>query len=118
MAASLAEVASVETTEAGQTAGRLAAVATLPEVAFPAEIPVTEAAVPIPMDQVVDGHKMMDTGTTEDPILAAVAALEAEGARVAPETQGDLTVREEMSRTRVTTADVGEVVPTPASRRS
>ena len=108
----------VETTEADQTAGRPVAAATLPEVAFPAEIPVTEAAVPIPMDQAVDGHKMMDTGTAEDPILAAVAALEAEGARVAPETQGDLTVREEMSRTEVMTVDVGEVVPTPASRRS
>ena len=108
----------VETTEADRTAGRPVVAATLPEVAFPAGIPVMEVAVTIPMDQVVDGHKMMDTGTTEDPILAAVAALEAEGARVAPETQGDLTVREEMSRTRVMTADVGEVVPTPASRRS
>ena len=117
MAASLAEEALVETTEAGQTAGRPVAAATLPEVAFPAEIPVTEAAVPILMDQVVDG-KMMDTGTTEDPILAAVAALEAEGAQVAPETQGDLTVREEISQMRVMTVDVGEVVPTPASRRS
>ena len=108
----------METTEAGQTAGRPVAAATLPEVAFPAEIPVTEVAVPIPMDQAVDSHKMMDTGTTEDPILAAVAALEAEGAQVAPETQGDLTVREEMSQMIVMTADAGEVVPTPASRRS
>ena len=108
----------METTEVDRTAGRPVAAVTLPEVAFPAEIPVTEAAVPIPMDQVVDGHQMVDTGTAEDPILAAVAAQEAEGARVAPETQGDLTVREEMSRTRVMTADVGEVVPTPASWRS
>ena len=114
MAASLAEVASVETTEAGQTAGRLAAVATLPEEAFQAGIPVTEVAVPILMDQVVDGHKMMDTGTTEGLILAAVVALEAEGAQVAPETQGDLTVREEIPQMRVMTVDVGEVVPTLA----
>ena len=117
MAASLAEVASVETTEAGQTAGLPVVAATLLEVAFPAGIPVLEVADTIPMDQVVDG-KMVDTGTTEDSILAAVAALEAEGAQVAPETQGDLTVREEMPRMIVMTADVGEVVPTPASRRS
>ena len=118
MAASLAEVASVETTEAGQTAGRPVAAATLLEVAFPAGIPVMEVAVTIPMDQAVGGHNMMETGTAEDPILAVVAAPEAEGAQVAPETRGDLTVREEMSRTRVMAADVGEVVPTPASRRS
>ena len=106
----------METTEADRTAGCPVAAATLPEVAFPAEIPVTEAAVPILMDQVVDG-KMMDTGTTEDPILAAVAALEAEGAQVAPETQGDLTVRE-MSRMKVMMADVGEVVAVTALWRS
>ena len=112
------EVALAEMTEADRTAGRPVGAVTLPEVVFQAVIPVTEVAVPIPMDQVVDGHKMMDTGTTEDPILAAVAALVAEGARVAPETQGDLTVREEMSRTRVMTADVGEAVATTASWRS
>ena len=117
MAASLAEEALVETTEAGQTAGRPVAAATLPEVAFPAGIPVMEVAVTIPMDQAVDGHKMMETGTAEDLILAAVAALEAEGARVAPETQGDLTVRE-MSRTKVMMAGVGEAVAVTALWRS
>ena len=116
MAASLAEVASVETTEAGQTAGRLAAVATLLEVAFLAGIPVMEV-VAIPMDQAVAGHQMMETGTAEDPIHAVVAAPEAEGARVAPETQGDLTVRE-MSRMKVMMADVGEVVAVTALWRS
>ena len=117
MAASLAEVASVETTEAGQTAGRPAAAATLLEVAFPAGIPVMEVAVAIPMDQAVAGHQMMETGTAEDPIHAVVAAPEAEGARVAPETQGDLTVRE-MSRMKVMMADVGEVVAVTALWRS
>ena len=118
MAAFLMEVALVETTEADRTAGRPVGAATLSEVVFQAVIPATEVAVPILMDQVADGHNMMDTGTAEDPILAAVAALEAEGAQVAPETQGDVTVREEMSQMRVMTADAGEVVPTPASRRS
>ena len=117
MAASLAEEALAETTEAGQTAGRPVAAATLPEVAFPAGIPVMEVAVTIPMDQAVDGHQMVDTGTAEDPILAAVAAPEAEGARVAPETQGDLTVRE-MARMTVMMADVGEAVAVTALWRS
>ena len=117
MAASLAEVASVETTEAGQTVGRLAAVVTLLEVAFPAGIPVTEVAVAIPMDQAVAGHQMTETGTAEDHIHAVVVAPEAEGARVAPETQGDLTVRE-MSRMTVMMAGVGEFVAVTALWRS
>ena len=112
------EVALAEMTEADRTAGRPVEAVTLPEVAFQAEIPVTEVAVPIPMDQVVDGHKMMDTGTTEDPVLAAVVVLEAEGAQVAPEAQGDLAVREEIPQMRVMTVDVEEVAPTLASRRS
>ena len=117
MAASLAEEALVETMEAGRTDGRQAVVVFLTEAAFPAGIPVMEVAVAIPTDQAVDGHKMMETGTAEDPILAVVAAPEAEGARVAPETQGDLTVRE-MSRTKATMADVGKAVAVTALWRS
>ena len=107
----------METTGAGQTAGLPVVAATLLEEAFLAGIPVMEAAVAVPMDQAVVGHQMMDTGTAEDPIHAVVAAPEAEGARVAPETQGDLTVRE-MSRMKVMMADVGEVVAVTALWRS
>ena len=104
-------------TEVGQTAGRLAAVVTLLEVAFPAGIPVTEVAVVILMDQAEDGHRMMEMETAEDHLHAVVVALGAEGALLAPETRGDLTVRE-MSRMEVTMADVGEVVAVTALRRS
>ena len=117
MAASLAEVASVETTEAGQTAGRLAAVAFLIEAAFLVGIPVTEVAVAILTDQAAAGHQMMETGTAEDNLHAVVAVPEVEGALLAPETQGDLTVRE-MARMTVTMADVGEVVAVTALWRS
>ena len=116
MAASLAAVASVEMTEADQTAGRLAAVVTPQEVAFPAGIPVM--AVAIPMDQTEDGHLVMEMDTVADGHThALVAALEAEGALLAPETQGDPTVRE-MSRMKVMMADVGEVVAVTALWRS
>ena len=62
---------------------------------------------------------MMDVGLTAgDPILAAVAALEAEGAQVAPETLGDLMVREEVTRMRVMTVGEEVAAPVPASRKS
>ena len=103
----------------GRTAGHQVAVVILQEAATPAGTPVMGVAVTTLMDQVVDGHQTMDVGLTAgDPTLAAVAALEAEGAQVALGTLGDLMVREGVTRTRVTTADVGEVALTPVSRRS
>ena len=74
----------METTEADRTAGRPVAAATLPEVAFPAGIPVTEVAVTIPMDQAAGGHRMADTETAEDPSLAAVVAQEVDGGSGGP----------------------------------
>ena len=108
------EVALAETTEADRTAGRPVGAATLSDVVFQAVIPATEVAIPILMDQVADGHQMMDAGATEDPVLAAVVVPE-----VAPKAQGALTAREkEIPRMRVMTVDVEEVAPTPPSRRS
>ena len=113
MAAFLMEVALVETTEADRTAGRPVGAATLPEVVFQVVIPVMEMAIPVLMDQVVEGHQMMGAGATEDPVRAAVVVPE-----VAPEAQGALTARgTEIPRMRVMMVDVEEVVPTPQSRR-
>ena len=108
------EVALVETTEVDRTAGRPVVAATLPEVAFQVVIPVTEMAIPILMDQVVEGHQTTGAGATEDPVRTAVVVPE-----VAPKAQGALTAREkEIPQMRVMTVDVEEVVPTLASRRS
>ena len=108
------EVALAEMTEADRTAGRPVGAATLPEAVFQVVIPVTEVAIPILTDQVVEGHQMMGAGATEDPVRAAVVVPE-----VAPEAQGALTAREkEIPRMRVMMADVEEVAPTPPSRRS
>ena len=107
---------SVEMTEVDRIAGRRAVVDTLEEVDFLAGIPVMVVA--IPMDQTEDGHPVMEMDTVaDDHTHGLVAAPEAEGALLAPETRGDPTVRE-MSRMKVTMADVGEVVAVTASMSS
>ena len=107
-------VTSAEMTGADQTVGRRAGAASRPEVVSLAVILVTEVAVPILMDQVADGHQMMDAGATEDPVLAAVVVPE-----VALKAQGDLTAREkEVIPMRVTTVDGEAAASKPTSQRS
>ena len=114
------EVTLAEMMEADQTAGRLVGAASRPEVVFRAVLPVAEVAVPVLMDRAADGHTMVEMGTTEDPVLAAVVVPEAEGAQVAPEAQGDLAAREEEEAPlmRVMTMDGEVAASAPTSRRS
>ena len=114
------EVTLAEMMEADQTAGRLVEAASRPEAVFRAVHLVVAVAAPVPTDRVAEGHTMVEMGTTEDPVLAAVVVPEAEGAQVAPEAQGDLAAREEeeVPRMRVMTVDGEEVASAPASRRS
>ena len=100
-----------EMMEADQTAGRLVEAASRPEAVFRAVHLVVAVAAPVPTDRVAEGHTMVEMGTTEDPVLAAVVVLEA---------QVDLAVREEeeMPLMRVTTVDGEVVASTPTSQRS
>ena len=115
MAASLAEETLVETMGEGRIAGHLAVAASLAEVAFLAEIQVTEVAVAIPMDQAA-GHRM-DTGTVEDNLHAVVAVQETDGALPVLGTRGDPSAQG-MASTTMTMAGVGEVVAATVWRRS
>ena len=114
------EVTLAEMMEADQTAGRLVGAASRPEVVFRAVHLVMAVAAPVPTDRVAEGHTMVEMGMTEDPVLAAVVVLEAEGAQVAPEAQVDQAVREEEEAPlmRVMTVDGEVAASTPTSQRS
>ena len=107
-------MALVEMMEVDRIAGHRAVVDFLEEVDFPVGIPVMAVAVPME-----DGHLVMETGMTAgDHTHALVAALEAEGALLAPEIQGDPAIRE-ISRMKVTMAGVDlEVVAVTDSMSS